>query len=233
MINELAIFKNEQFGKVRVIMKENEPWFVAKDVCQCLDLRNPRTSLALLDDDEKGVHSMDTPGGTQQLSVISESGLYSCVLRSRKPEAKQFKRWVTHEVLPAIRKTGNYSISPNNQILQAIETLALQNQELNNKIDALGEQVQELAPKAQFYDAVTQTDKTYDIGDVAKTLGKCGRNTLFKILKEKNMLMINRSPYQRYVNSGLFKIAIDENSLYAKTVVTGKGLQHIQKLLEE
>lgn len=107
-MNELKIFEKEEFGPVRVVMKDGEPWFVAKDVCDCLELGNPRTSIALLDDDEKGVHTVDTPGGSQEMSVISEAGLYSLILRSRKPEAKEFKRWVTHEVLPSIRKTGQY-----------------------------------------------------------------------------------------------------------------------------
>lgn len=84
-------------------------WFVAKDVCDILELGNHRSSLALLDEDEKGVHSMDTPGGKQELTIISEPGLYSLILRSRKPEAKAFKRWVTHEVIPSIRKTGTYT----------------------------------------------------------------------------------------------------------------------------
>lgn len=85
-----------------------EPWFVAKDVCECLDIGNSRDAVAALDEDEKGVDSIDTPGGAQEMSIISEAGLYSLILRSRKPEAKAFKRWITHEVLPAIRKTGGY-----------------------------------------------------------------------------------------------------------------------------
>ncbi len=237
--SEVQLFENSQFGKVRVIMKDGDPWFVAKDVCECLDIQNPTMSLRSLDSDEKADLSIIeiSSNGTEQarnVNIISESGLYSLVLRSRKPEAKVFKRWVTHEVLPSIRKTGGYSTSnENHQILQAIETLALQNQELNNKIDALGSQIQEMVPKAKFYDTVTQSDQTYDMGDAAKVLGKCGRNTLFKTLKQKNVLMSNRSPYQRYVDNGMFKVAIDKNSLYSKTVVTGKGLQHIKKILDE
>lgn len=88
---------------------EGEPWFVASDVAKILDITNPRSSLALLDEDEKGVHTMDTPGGAQEMGVVSEAGLYSLILRSRKPEARPFKRWVTHEVLPSIRRTGSYS----------------------------------------------------------------------------------------------------------------------------
>lgn len=104
----IKIFEAEAFGQVRVVDVDGEPWFVARDVCECLELGNPRTSIALLDEDEKGVHTMDTPGGQQEMSIVSEAGLYSLILRSRKPEAKAFKRWITHEVLPSIRKTGGY-----------------------------------------------------------------------------------------------------------------------------
>lgn len=104
----IKIFEAEAFGQVRVVDVDGEPWFVARDVCECLELGNPRTSIALLDEGEKGVHTMDTPGGAQEMSIVSEAGLYSLILRSRKPEAKAFKRWITHEVLPSIRKTGQY-----------------------------------------------------------------------------------------------------------------------------
>lgn len=93
---------------IRVVMRGDEPWFVAVDVCEALTIGNNRMALERLDDDEKGVSSMDTPGGKQVLSIINESGLYSLILTSRKPEAKKFKKWVTSEVLPAIRKTGRY-----------------------------------------------------------------------------------------------------------------------------
>ena len=100
---------NFESSNVRVTMGANgEPMFVAADVCQALTIDNHRNVLARLDDDEKGVQSMDTPGGRQELATVNESGLYSLILTSRKPEAKRFKRWVTHEVLPSIRKTGSY-----------------------------------------------------------------------------------------------------------------------------
>lgn len=105
-MDKLKIFEKEEFGKVRVVGHDGDPWFVAKDVCECLELGNPRSSIALLDEDEKGVHSVDTPGGKQEMTIVSEPGLYSLILRSRKPEAKAFKRWVTHDILPSIRKTG-------------------------------------------------------------------------------------------------------------------------------
>ncbi|MEV0698225.1 Bro-N domain-containing protein [Saccharopolyspora sp. NPDC050389] len=95
---------------VRALIRDDEPWFVAADVAAVLQLGSPRSSLALLDEDEKGVHSIDTLGGVQQVSIINEPGLYSLILRSRKQEAKQFKRWITHEVLPSIRRTGRFAV---------------------------------------------------------------------------------------------------------------------------
>ena len=109
-MNELQVFENPAFGQVRTVTKDGEPWFVAADVCRALEVGNSRQALSRLDDDEKGVISTDTPGGEQKMSIVNEPGLYSLVLGSRKPEAKNFKRWITHEVIPSIRKTGSYSI---------------------------------------------------------------------------------------------------------------------------
>ena len=109
-MNEIVKFYKDH--QVRIVERDGEPWFVAKDVCEVLGIREAHRSLTSLDDDEKGCHIMTTLGGKQEMAVVSEAGLYSLVLRSRKPEAKAFKRWVTHEVLPSIRKTGAY-ISPN------------------------------------------------------------------------------------------------------------------------
>ena len=109
-MNQIVAFDFES-NNVRVVMGDDgEPLFVIADVCQALTIDNHRNVIARLDDDEKGVRSMDTPGGRQDLAVINESGLYSLILTSRKPEAKRFKRWVTHEVLPSIRKTGSYAV---------------------------------------------------------------------------------------------------------------------------
>lgn len=111
-MNDIQVFKNDQFGQVRAARGKNgEPVFVAKDICAILDLGNPRSSIALLDDDEKGVHSVDTPGGKQQMATVTEPGFYKLVMRSRKPEAKAFQRWVTHEVLPALRRDGGYMVA--------------------------------------------------------------------------------------------------------------------------
>ena len=124
-MNEMII-TNAEFGSIRIEMRNGEPWFVAKDVCNILEIKNSRDTLnKCLDEDERGVDIIYTPGGNQEMTIVSEAGLYSLILRSRKPEAKAFKRWVTHEVLPSIRKTGAY-LSPgmsNEQIKALVTTL--------------------------------------------------------------------------------------------------------------
>ena len=109
-MNELTVFRNDDLGSVRTITRNGEPWFVANDVCQVLGVY--RTQTRRLDDDEKDVHTMHTPGGEQKINIINESGLYALILTSRKPQAQAFKRWITHEVIPAIRKTGSYNTMP-------------------------------------------------------------------------------------------------------------------------
>ena len=115
-MNEIAVFENEQFGTIRTVSVDGEPWFIAADVCRALEIGNPSMALSRLDEDEKSTLSLtegtSPNGGNPNVNVVNESGLYSLVLGSRKPEAKQFKRWITHEVIPAIRKTGAYSAKP-------------------------------------------------------------------------------------------------------------------------
>lgn len=135
----LKLFENPLF-KIRVIMRLGDPWFVASDACKCLDLANSRDAVSRLDDDEKGVGKVDTLGGSQDMMLISESGLYTLIMRSNKPEAKVFRKWVTSEVLPSIRKTGGYGIrtvddminDPDTAIrlLTQLKILRLQNDQL-------------------------------------------------------------------------------------------------------
>ena len=108
-MNQLEIFKNREFGEIRTVTIDGEPWFVGRDVAEILGYSNPRDALAKhVDDEDKGVAKCDTLGGIQDLTIINESGLYSLILSSKMPTAKRFKRWVTSEVLPQIRKTGSY-----------------------------------------------------------------------------------------------------------------------------
>ena len=142
--NSLQLFQNTDW-KVRVVMRDGEPWFVAKDVCECLDLGNPSQAIARLEDDERWLISNEALRANGETAVVSEPGLYSLVLGSRKPEAKAFKRWVTHEVLPSIRKTGGYGIrtvddminDPDTAIrlLTQLKILRLQNDQLEMERD--------------------------------------------------------------------------------------------------
>lgn len=108
-MNELKIFNNDEFGRIRAVEQNGEPWFVGKDVAEALGYKNTRQAISTnVDEEDKGVHSVDTPSGTQEMTIINESGLYSLVLSSKLPTAKKFKRWVTSEVIPSIRKHGAY-----------------------------------------------------------------------------------------------------------------------------
>ena len=211
-MNDIQVFKNDQFGQVRAARGKNgEPVFVAKDICAILDLGNPRSSIALLDDDEKGVHSVDTPGGKQQMTTVTEPGFYKLVMRSRKPEAKAFQRWVTHEVLPALRRDGGYMVARDETPEQTMARAVLLAQAT---IDRQKSRIAELEPKALFADAVAASDGTCLVGELAKMLRQngvdVGQNRLFAMLREDGYLGNvgqNRNvPTQKAMDLGLFRI---------------------------
>ncbi|EIL83139.1 BRO family protein [Bacillus altitudinis] len=125
-MNQLQQIFNYQDQEIRTIIKDGQPWFVAKDLCEVLEIKNNRDALSRLDEDEKGVVLTDTLGGSQELAAVNEPGLYALILSSRKPEAKQFKRWITHDVIPTIRQTGQYGVpKPLTEREQRIESLKL------------------------------------------------------------------------------------------------------------
>lgn len=189
MSNEIQSFTNDQFGTVRAIRDENgEPMFVAKDVCAALEVKNSRDALARLDDDEKGVVLTDTPGGEQQMQAVNEAGLYVLVLSSRKPEARAFKRWVTHEVLPALRREGAYEV-PREEPLDLViaRGMVAANQKiqlLEDRNDALRRQTEELRPKAAFFDRCMESDALISVRDAAKMLKSFDRDMGEKRLRE-------------------------------------------------
>lgn len=152
---------------VRVITKNNDPWFVLIDVCKILELENPRNITARLDEDEKdAVHIVDTIGRSQEMTIINESGLYSLILRSRKPEAKRFKKWVTSEVLPAIRKTGSYqSVDLNDPVFLRSTLLTYA-----DKCLALEKENQVMKPKAKGFDLIADTKGAILPSNAAKEL---------------------------------------------------------------
>lgn len=236
MTNEIKVFSNEEFGNVRVLNIDNEPWFVGRDVAEVLGYSNTRDAISKhVDEEDKGVAKCDTPSGAQQMTIINESGMYSLILSSKLPSAKKFKRWVTSEVLPAIRKTGSYNLPDFNNPAEAARAWA---KEYEEKQKALA-QVTEMKPKAEFYDDVTGSTDTIDIGSVAKVLNipNMGRNKLFSFLRENKILNKRNEPYQEYVDKGYFRqieTSWEHNGtthINLKTVVFQKGVDYIRQLV--
>jgi len=183
---------------VRTVMVDGEPWWIAKDVAVVLELGNMHSSLALLDEDEKGVHSVETPGGAQQLGIVSEPGLYSLILRSRKPQAKAFKRWITHEVLPSIRQSGSYSVAPREMTkLEALQA-AIESERARLAAEA---RVAELEPAAHSWDVLASAQGDFAVGDAAKILSRdpqinTGRNRLFGVLHELDWAYVQNADHR-------------------------------------
>ena len=233
MTNEIQIFQNDRFGTIRALSLDGEPWFVAKDVCEALGVGNSRQALARLDDDEKGVISTDTPGGEQRVQTVNEAGLYTLVLSSRKPEAHAFKRWVTHEVLPAIRRTGGYMVARDETPEQTMARALLIAQDT---MDRQRREIDELRPKALFADAVAASDKTMLIGEFAKVLRQngvpMGQNRLFQWMRDNGYLISRRGssynlPTQRSMELGLFRVketAVTHSDGHVTTSLTTKLL---------
>lgn len=243
-MNELQIFKNDEFGQVRTTIINDEPYFVGKDVAVVLGYRDTSDALKKhVDEEDKGVCEMPTPGGRQQMKMVNESGLYSLIIGSKLPTAKRFKRWVTSEVLPSIRKHGMYATAPTiDKILDDPDygIRLLQNlKEEREKRKALEAQNAVMVPKAVFADAVATSNTCILIGDLAKILKQngieIGQRRLFAWMRENGYLIKRKgadwnSPTQRAMQLGLFEIketAIDHSdghvTVSKTTKVTGKG----------
>lgn len=175
-MNQLKVFANPTFGSIRTLNIDGEPWFVASDVCKALGIANSRDAVARLDEDEKGVALTDTLGGVQNLTTVNEPGLYALVLSSRKPEAKAFKRWITHEVIPSIRKHGGYVAGQEHMsdeelmakaLLMAQKTIA----DRDARISALQVEVAVAQPKAAYFDELVDRNLLTGIRETAKELG--------------------------------------------------------------
>lgn len=237
-MNELQIFNNAIFGDVRIILQNDEPWFVAKDVCECLEISNSRQALSRLDTDEKADVILNDGSQNRKMNIVNEYGLYNVVLSSRKPEAKEFKRWITHEVLPAIRKTGSYSMAIPQTLPEALRAYA-DEVEQHNRTKAL---VEAQRPKVLFADAVSTSNTDILVGDLAKLLSQngyaVGQNRLFEQLRNEGFLISRKGnsynmPTQKAMELGLFRIketAITHSdgrvSLNKTPKVTGKGQQY-------
>ena len=251
--NAIKIFENEEFGQIRIIEKDGEAWFVGKDVATALGYKEPtKAAREKVDVEDKGVSKIDTPSGTQEMIIINESGLYSLVLSSKLPSAKKFKRWVTSEVLPSIRKHGAYMtpetlqaaiLNPDTmiQLCQALK-------EEQEKRKALEVKVEEDKPKVQFAEAVDSSPSSILVGTLAKLITqngvKSGQNKLYEWMRQNGYLISQGSrhnePTQKAMELGLFEVreqVYDRNGVNfvsKTTMVTGKGQQYfINKFLHE
>lgn len=247
MNNEIQKFDFRGASLRTLTDKAGEPWFVLKDCMSILDLGNPTETVKMFDDDEfSTTEVIDSIGRRQQAYIISEPGLYRLVMRSRKPEAKEFQRWVTHEVLPQIRKTGGYiptSESDSDEDIMARAVLVAQKtiDRKNQQLQAKDAQIKMLEPKARFADAVAASDGTCLVGELAKMLRQngmdIGQNRLFRLLQADGYLGKSGSnrnvPTQRAMDLGLFRIKettvthADGHTTVSRTPkVTGKGQRY-------
>ena len=241
---KLEIFKNNEFGAVRVLADERgEPWMVAKDVCDVLGLSDVSMSLKKLDDDEKLIQKIFVSGQYRNIWLINESGFFSLVLRSNKPQAKKIKKWVTGEILPAIRKHGGY-LTPEKveEVLLNPDTiikLATELKKEREEKEKYKQKVIELKPKAFFAEVVNNSDNVILVREFAKLIStdnfKIGEKKLYQWLREQGYLMSNNQPYQKYVDMGIFKVVESSKTdargvaLYKTTKITGKGQVYLQK----
>jgi len=246
-MNELQTFKNQEFGSVRTLVINNEPWFIGKDVADVLGYKNQRDAISKhVDSEDKNtvaIHDGITRGNPNQ-TIINESGLYSLVLSSKLPSAKKFKRWVTSEVLPALRKTGQYQVKE----LSGQELMAKALIEAQSVLAAKDKVIEEMKPKVVFADAVATSHTSILVGELAKILKQngieMGQKRLFAWLREKGYLIKRQGtdynmPTQKAMDLGLFEIKEGSYvngsgvNITTKTPkVTGKGQQYfINKFL--
>lgn len=245
-MNEVQLF-NFESHEVRSLLLNNEPWFVGKDVAEALGYSKARNAIAthIDSEDKKDAPIQGTLGGVQEMTVINESGLYSLVLSSKLPSAKKFKRWVTSEVLPALRKTGQYQVKE----LSGQELMAKALIEAQSVLAAKDKQIEEMKPKALFADAVATSHTSILVGELAKILKQngidMGQKRLFAWLREKGYLIKRKGtdynmPTQKAMDLGLFEIkegsyinGAGANITTKTPKVTGKGQQYfINKFLQ-
>lgn len=246
MNNELKIFENEEFGRIRSVIVNNEPYFVAKDICDILELSNPTMAMSRLDEDERTKFNLGRQGTT---NCVNEYGLYSLILASRKPEAKAFKRWITHEVIPSIRKHGAYMTESRiEEIILNPDTVIKLAQELKAEREEkkkLAEKIEFDKPKVTFANSVVASQSSILIRELAKLLKQnhidIGQNRLYEYLRENGYIIKGSTePTQKAMNLELFEV--EESTYYVRnlpkvsftTRVTPKGqIYFINKLTKE
>lgn len=251
-MNELQAFNSEEFGEIRTVSINDEPWFVASDICKALELSNATVSVQRLDEDEKSKFNLGLSGG--DTNCVNEYGLYSLVLASRKPEAKKFKRWITHEVIPSIRKHGGYiagqeTMTDDQLLAKALLVAQSKIAERDQIIAQKQECIEQMRPKEVFADSVSASRQSILIGDLAKLICQnghsIGQKRMFQWMRDNGYLMKTgisyNMPMQRYVEQGLFEVKESTINnpdgsvrITRTTVVTGKGqIYFINKFLNK
>lgn len=233
-MNDLQIFNNEEFGKVRTALVNEEPMFCLIDICKALEIKNATDVAKRLDEDELTRLNLGSRAG--ETNFITESGLYAVILRSDKPNAKKFRKWVTSEVLPSIRKNGGYIAGQENMTDDELMAKALM--VAQNKIAERDKQIERMKPKEIFADAVSASETSILVGDLAKLISqngyKIGQKRLFEWLRTNNFLIkcgsSRNMPQQRFVEQGLFEVKESNIQnpdgsvrITRTTKVTGKG----------
>jgi len=244
-MTDLQIFNNDRFGQVRIIPVDGELMFVAKDVCDCLEITKHRDAISRLDSDERGSVKLDTPGGKQDIAAINEYGLYNLVLSSRKPEAKEFKRWITHDVIPAIRKTGSYSMVIPQTLPEALRAYANE-VELHNATKAIvaqqEQQIAEFKPVKDYVDKILSSKSCLTITQIAADYGMSAQE-LNKILHEAGLqrkvgdqwILYKQHMAKGFTKSETFTFCRSDGRLDSKitTKWTQKGRLEIHNILSK
>lgn len=251
-MNELQIFNSSEFGQIRTVTKDNEPMFCLMDICKALDMKNATMVASRLEDDE--VTKLDLGGKNGETNFVTESGLYAVILRSDKPNAKKFRKWVTSEVLPSIRKSGGYiagqeDMSDSELMAKALLVAQKQIEQRNLIIEQQKAQIEADKPKTIFADAVSTSKNSILVGELAKLICQngvqIGQKRLFQWLRDNGYLMKSGSSYnkptQRYIEQGLFEIKESNIQnpdgsvrITITTKVTGKGqIYFINKFLNK
>lgn len=239
-MNDLQIFKNDTFGQIRILEKDNELWFVAKDVCDCLEIKNTTDALKRLDNDERSRFNLGRQGET---NIVNEYGLYNLVLSSRKPEAKEFKRWITHDVIPRIRKTGTYSMNIPKSLPEALRAYANEVESHNATKAIVAQQEQQIAefkPVKDYVDKILSSKSCLTITQIAADYGMSAQE-LNKILHEARLqhkvgdqwILYKQHMSKGFTKSETFTFCRSDGRLDSKitTKWTQKGRLEIHNIL--
>lgn len=249
MENMIQTFVSEKFGSVRTVIRNGEPWFVGKDIAGILGYERATKAIQdhVVPEDKDGIPIQDSIGRMQKTPIINESGLYSLILSSKMPRAKEFKRWVTATILPTLRRTGGYVSNEEMFIENYLPFLDEPYRDLfrlqMTAINKLNERIRNDQPLVEFANQVSNTDNLIDMNAMAKLARAenipVGRNKLYGWLKSIGVLMANNLPYQAFIDRGYFAVKesiFEVNGLkktYQQTFVTGKGQHYVINLLKK